>query len=1728
VPALWRFIRSTAWAALVLVVLLAIGIIFTPTRSLLARGALWLALATRGVHFHAASLRVETQRIHAIGVRIFDAHGPLFSADDLTIAYDWHALFGGAHRPNVIRGIDARSPALRIVVLPDGSMNLNALVPAQNAPPPSAPGNAPSRPRGMRIDFPVHVVNGRIDVENPTAYARPGRAFAIDHIALDVHLSGERALGSLRAIYAAQGTTSHIAGTLVEDDRVGFAEINIVAPDAAVAPPLDAFVSTPLFVAERGHADLTLHAFDVGFAADSGPSFAFSGAASLRDGGLRILPISVPLRNAAGALRLSGGYVGFDRLLGTAAGLPVVASGTIRVVGGVSFALHARLAGGLSRGRALLALTHATPMDGHFEVVTQIDGPLGGVHAAVDVNAPGRLRVGNAPLANAAGSMYYHDGHLTLPHAHAAYAGGMLAGGGDFDISALDPVVQAIAVADAPAGTVPIVANLNRGGHVQTQVMLDGPASNATFEGFARTLGGRGATLRAEVSGRFGGAAAGSALIAWPHGDVGLNAAFDRADIRRVLHANIVALHAPVVLYAGGASLPGLTPRVSLPAASGLLDGTAVMRGSPDESGTLQTAIDMHGSSFNIAGAQLGALDARAYGAGPHIVIERIAVVGRDALLRAMGSAFFDPTTLAYALALHGTGQSSLAWLAKTAGIATGGRLSAEFETLASNSGWVATARSRGADATLEGKPLRDIALIAAANGARTPRFAARAAMLGGEIGATGKLDDAQVYARGLDATLLGGPLSSGTLVALGRVAQARSGTTFKGAIALADGTLRRSPIAGDADVAYAAGDLHANGRIDVAGSRAEVNGWAKGLSAGAPLSGVALDFQALVREGDAHVLAPYLPAATALSGTVNAQATVRGSASAPFVAGNLEAGAATIRGVALTQTRANFAYQGGALTIQRGHTQLGSTPLDFEGSYAPSSTSVRATSRRVDLSDFNDFFNGYDALDGTGSVTVAVALAPGRASASGNIGIANAAVAGIPLGSVGGRIGSAGDTIRVDLTQRGTLGSTDINGEVALHSYTSALPDPKHVTFDLRGRAAGVDLSGLSRFSGLEDYGVQGLLDATARATGSLQSHAVRVAFATRDASVHNVQVRAARGSLLIDDRGYSLTNAYVALPFGEATGDAGLTHGGSIYGAAHVSVADLSKLSTLFHQASHLTGSARGTIGFAGTTRRPHLRADLRAGPGAAYGVAYDDLVASATYSKDEITLGDTSLQLARGRGTLHLAGTLPLQLAPFGLGPAARPVSLTLRAQRINLDAFNPALAGAHELGGTLDATASISGTAGRPELAGTAQLRDATLTSKYERTPLHAVHADLALAHDAVTLSNLAGAIGTGSFTGEGAAHVVPAVGLRKSPGLSFYARLHVRNAPIDVPDWFSGTLNGDISLTKPGDKPYLAGDVNVRNATIPVAALYQLATALSQTSGPPPTQHIPGVPPLKPGHMIAYGGAIYAPGTHLLTHADGEPPKVTFFDLPSLNLGLTTTAQDVRVRGGPLDLLANGNLAINGSVQDPQLAGEFVAKRGTISGYGRTFRIERGVLSFSPDEGVLPSLDARAVTSIAGDRITLDVSGRVDHLNTQFSSSNGETPEQILATVITGSPTQELSTGLNEQTLAMQAQNVFSSELTRAIIFPFSNALAESLNLEEVSIAFNGLGQLVVDVRKYVTPTVSVLYETTTAAPITQAYGVGYQLRDFAAVEFSTSTSPSGFVTYRVNMRFTFK
>ncbi|MDQ6766464.1 MAG: translocation/assembly module TamB, partial [Candidatus Eremiobacteraeota bacterium] len=665
----------------------------------------------------------------------------------------------------------------------------------------------------------------------------------------------------------------------------------------------------------------------------------------------------------------------------------------------------------------------------------------------------------------------------------------------------------------------------------------------------------------------------------------------------------------------------------------------------------------------------------------------------------------------------------------------------------------------------------------------------------------------------------------------------------------------------------------------------------------------------------------------------------------------------------------------------------------------------------------------------------------------------------------------------------------------------------------------------------------LSGRLDAEGQMTGTLRNPVGSATVALHGGHLRHTAIDALNAGLSSDAAGVTLTHGDVTLPYLSATAQGRYTFQGqrlALRGALRA--ADLAAAAKEMGLPGSLGGSAVADVSISGTLSRPLASASVNAGRATVYGIAFDSANINATYAPGAISIGNTSLVFAGNRGRLSINGELPLQLQPLALGPKNRPVELTMQAAKIDLSVLNPLIGRYASLTGNLNAGATISGNAGNPIGKGTAQIRYASVHSPMQTVPVTNLNADIGFDRDAITLRSLTAKAGNGAIEAQGAAHIVPAAGLRSNAGIQFWSRIGLHGAQVDVPGWIRGTLDGQLSMTRSGPTPYVEGSVALSSATIPFSAIYDLASGGAASAQAAPAQ-APGVPPLRPGHTIVYGGSAWGSKlqTQTLTSIGVATPAPSGVALPPVDVKIALTAgKDVHVRGGnAIDLTAAGGLVIGGNLRAPTLEGQFYAVRGQVGYFDTNFRLVSGTVTFDPLAGLLPTMDVTAVTNVSGAEITLHITGRVDNLNTELSSNPQMSRDEIVATLL-HAPQLATLTGSNpgqaQTTLTQTAQSYFNAQLSRSLLYPFESALAQQLNIESVSFIFDARGNVALEVRKRFTNSISAVYQTTLSVPVTQSYGVSYRLRDYLSldlVEAYPNLSISSTNTATINLRYQF-
>ncbi len=312
--------------------------------------------------------------------------------------------------------------------------------------------------------------------------------------------------------------------------------------------------------------------------------------------------------------------------------------------------------------------------------------------------------------------------------------------------------------------------------------------------------------------------------------------------------------------------------------------------------------------------------------------------------------------------------------------------------------------------ATLHGIPIDRASLTLAVEGQRLRIYSAHAHAAGGDVVAAGTfaLSPAQnagtsgfaLVARALQASQLHGvglPLSGGTIAATGKLRAGAQIPEYAGGVIIAGSHVAQFPIAGNADV-HLANDSVGLARMvgELAGTYAEVNGSIGALSSGSPTYELNANVPAA---RIAHALRSFGLPNYVTDGSFNARLLVGGRSVAPSVSGSIGVPAGEVNGLPFINGSAELAADRNGASIRAGSVLVGTTATQFSAVSRPRTSVVHVSAPRADLSDFNNFFDTGDTLDGNGSVRLAAALSGRRVTTNGDINVRGFRYRNLPIG---------------------------------------------------------------------------------------------------------------------------------------------------------------------------------------------------------------------------------------------------------------------------------------------------------------------------------------------------------------------------------------------------------------------------------------------------------------------------------------------------------------------------------------------------------------------------------------------------------------------------------------------------------------------------------------------------------------------------------------------------------
>jgi outer membrane protein assembly complex protein YaeT len=376
--------------------------------------------------------------------------------------------------------------------------------------------------------------------------------------------------------------------------------------------------------------------------------------------------------------------------------------------------------------------------------------------------------------------------------------------------------------------------------------------------------------------------------------------------------------------------------------------------------------------------------------------------------------------------------------------------------------------------------------------------------------------------------------------------------------------------------------------------------------------------------------------------------------------------------------------------------------------------------------------------------------------------------------------------------------------------------------------------------------------------------------------------------------------------------------------------------------------------------------------------------------------LTGPETNLQVS---GTAGLTGERPLAI-------------------RVDGD-FNAAIASAFTdavlAQGPTELRASISGTMQSPQAQGYLQMTGGQVSSRDPDVALDQLNLRVDLAGTRATLSQLSGDLNGGKLSGGGT--------VEYAGGTIANANLNVkaRDVYMNVPEGLKTMSNIDLEVRNAGKEIVVGGRVQIAEGSYTEEKITR--TLLAKATAPKPLD---------------------------FTQQRSQLVENIRFDIR------VVTQNPLVIDNSLAEAEVTANLRVLGNPYDPGLSGRVeILEGGELRFQERTYLIERGVILFTGERSIEPTMDILATTSAGGYDITLQVSGGIGKTETTLTSDPALPEPDILALLVTGKTMEEIRGNEFEV-----AQNQVLSYLTGRVGSQLGSTLSGATGLSTVRIEPN--------------------------------------------------------------------
>ena len=813
--------------------------------------------------------------------------------------------------------------------------------------------------------------------------------------------------------------------------------------------------------------------------------------------------------------------------------------------------------------------------------------------------------------------------------------------------------------------------------------------------------------------------------------------------------------------------------------------------------------------------------------------------------------------------------------------------------------------------------------------------------------------------------------------------------------------------------------------------------------------------------------------AAEEAAGTVNMRARLSGQPDKPTIAMNLTVDKGRWKSFELSKVDFKAGYENGTLSLKgtvrddkQGDVELnGSVPADLSlrpaGFQLPhKGLDAKITATNIDLSFLPKFSPAIEQMEATTNLNLALSGDPYEPSIQGKIGLEGKEI----------RVGAVPQPIR-DLA----LSASFDRKEFRLAKLDLKVGAQGSVSADGTAKLKGFKPTDLNMSLSAHEFPlgteeqVSGYTTLDLKAQGPLSNLQVTGDLAVEDAQGKTAWKTDRRLSVLVKSDGLDIQSLSLANNKQHISASGSLEKSGRNDLQINISALDVGQTLALAGARNPPTGTLNADLSLRGTGAEPVVDARIKADQVTWAPLEPVSLALNMGYRDRQASL-DATLAPGGG-GDLSIKGTLPMELSLTGGHIPASGMDIKVKGEKVNLAFLAMLTTQINSLKATMDIQADIRGNPLKPEPEGFVAVKADRADLRIFGKPLTAFAMRVSFDRARVELTEMKGSVGAGSIDVSGS------VDLEELTPTNVRVKLVAKRVPINYQNAVRVTIDSGMQVSGPMMGLNIKGDVNIIEGVVYI-------DRFSSVTG-------------------AEGVIVVQTEEDLKALENKSEQPSEMYRNMVMSIGVKGQ-RDLWARGAGANVEARTGLnVLKDAGEDIRITGQISVIRGFFDYSGKSFKIDKGTVTFTGAQKPDPLLDITAIYEVSKTKIYINVTGSASKPALILTSDPSMDQSDILAYLLFGSSVNSLS-GSNSN----QLQSMAGSFLGGMVSDTLKGILGKEFALDVFQ--FQGGGGDVegsaLTVGKYIAPRIFVTFKHGFAQNQSDQLQVQYEISDSLSIE----------------------